>query len=158
MKNAFYFTKKALFILNIFEFLFYFGHAGKRHDKKAKLIITSKSMMSQTGKQIITIHIFPNISRSKGSQTVKFRQLTECNMRNISLEKSYTKCGGETSHRPFSKRSKLSISPDQQCKVLYNLFSLYVQVEGYRSMLKLTCGKLAFTSYKAFLKSKAVWN
>ena len=67
--------------------------------------------MSQTGKQIITIHIFPNIS-SKDNQTMKLRQLIECNMRNVSLEKSYTKCSGETSHRPFSKRSKLSISPD----------------------------------------------
>ena len=33
-------------------------------------------------------------------------------MRNISLEKWYTKCGGESSPRPFSKKSKLSISLD----------------------------------------------
>ena len=32
----------------------------------------------------------------KGNQTMKFGQLTECYMRNIFLEKSYTKCGGET--------------------------------------------------------------
>ena len=29
-------------------------------------------------------------------QAMKFRQLIEHNMRNIFLEKSYTKCGGET--------------------------------------------------------------
>ena len=34
-------------------------------------------------------------------------------MRNIFLEKSYTKCAGETSPRPFSGKIKLSISPDQ---------------------------------------------
>ena len=54
-----------------------------------------------------------NISRSKGNQTMKFGQLIECNMRNIVLKKSYTKCGGEASPRPFSKNLKLSISLDQ---------------------------------------------
>ena len=43
-------------------------------------------MMSQPGKQTIAIHIFPNISRSKGSQTIKFGQSIEYNMRNIFLE------------------------------------------------------------------------
>ena len=46
------------------------------------------------------------------------------------------KCGGNTSPRPFSKKSKLSIALDQQSKVLYSLFLLYVQVQGYRSLLK----------------------
>ena len=50
---------------------------------------------------------------NKGNQTMKFGQLIECNMRNIFLEKSYTKCGRETIPRPFSKKSKLSISLDQ---------------------------------------------
>ena len=40
---------------------------------------------------------------------MKFGPLIEYNMRNIFLEKSYTKCGGETITRPFSKKSKLSI-------------------------------------------------
>ena len=77
-------------------------------------------MMSQPGKQISTIHILPNFSRSKGNQTIKFGQLIKCNIRNIYLEKSYTKCGGETSLRPFSEKSKLNISLDQQSKVLYS--------------------------------------
>ena len=44
---------------------------------------------------------------------MKFGQLIEYNMRNIFLEKSYTKYGGETSPRPFSEKLKLSISLDQ---------------------------------------------
>ena len=44
---------------------------------------------------------------------MKFGQLIEDIMRNIILEKSYTKFGGETSPRPFSGKLKLSISLDQ---------------------------------------------
>ena len=54
-----------------------------------------------------------NISRSKVNQTMKFGQLIEYNMRNIFVEKSYTKCGEETIVIPFSKKSQLSISLDQ---------------------------------------------
>ena len=57
--------------------------------------------------------MLPNISRSKGNQTMKFGQLIEYNMRNIFLEKSYTEWSGETSPRPFSEKLKLSISLDQ---------------------------------------------
>ena len=73
-------------------------------------------MALQPGTQ--TIHILSNISRSKGNQTIKFGQLIKYNMKNIFLEKSYTKCGGETIPKPFSKKSKLSISLDQYSKVL----------------------------------------
>ena len=34
-------------------------------------------MTSQTGKQISTIHVLPNISRSKGNQAMKFGQLID---------------------------------------------------------------------------------
>ena len=34
-------------------------------------------------------------------------------MRNMFLEISYTKCGGETIPKPFSKKSELSISLGQ---------------------------------------------
>ena len=70
-------------------------------------------MTSQPGKQTIAIHILHNSSRSKDSQTMKFGQLTEYNMRNIFLEKSYTKCAGVTIPRRFSEKSKLNISLDQ---------------------------------------------
>ena len=38
---------------------------------------------------------------------MKFGQLIEYNMRNICLENSYKKCGGETIPRPFSEKIKI---------------------------------------------------
>ena len=58
-------------------------------------------MTSHPGKQTIAIYILPNISKKKRNQTIKFAQLIEYNMRNIFLEKSYTKCGRETSQTLF---------------------------------------------------------
>ena len=75
--------------------------------------LVSKSMTSQPGEQTTAIHILPNISRSKWNQAMKFGQLIEYNMRNVFVEKPYTKCAGETIPRPLSKKSKLSISLDQ---------------------------------------------
>ena len=81
-----------------------------------------------------------NISGSKDNQTMKFSQLiecnmtmkfsqlTECNMRNTFLKKPYTKCSGETIARPFSKKSKFSISLNWQCNILYSLFFLYAKL------------------------------
>ena len=79
-----------------------------KNDLNKKLSLISKFMMSSIGKIIITIHILPNISRSKDNQTMKFRQLIKHNMKNIFLEKSCTKCSRETSPRPFSNKSKLT--------------------------------------------------
>ena len=90
-------------------------------------------------KQMITIHILPNISRSKGNLTMKFGQLIEYKMRNIFLEKSGTKCCGETYSRPFSTKPNLSISLDRQPEVLYSLFLFYVQVKDSKNILKLVC-------------------
>ena len=39
--------------------------------------------MSQPGKQTITMHILPNISRSKGNKAIEFRRLIKYNMRNF---------------------------------------------------------------------------
>ena len=78
-----------------------------------KIRLTSNFLTSQPGYQTIVIHILPNMSRSKKNQTLKFGQLIECNMKNIFLEKSYAKCGEETSPRPFSEKLKLSTSLDQ---------------------------------------------
>ena len=96
-------------------------------------------MASQTGKQVITIHILPNISWSTFNQTMKFGQLIEYNMRNIFLEKSYAKYGGEVSPRPFYKKSMLKIYLDQQSEMLHSLFLLYVQVEVSQNILKQRC-------------------
>ena len=87
MKNAFYFTLKALFVLKI---------------------LTSQDMTSQVGKQTIPIHILSNISRSKGNQKMKFGQSTEYNTRNIFVEKSYRKCVKETIPKPLSKNQNLA--------------------------------------------------
>ena len=40
-------------------------------------------MTSQPGLQTIAIHILPNISQSKGNQTMKFGQSIEYNKRNF---------------------------------------------------------------------------
>ena len=69
-------------------------------------------MTLQPGQQATAIHILSNISRNKDNQTMKFGQIVEYNMRNIFVEKLYTKCGGEAIPKPFSKKSKLSISLD----------------------------------------------
>ena len=92
--------------------------------------LTSKFMTSQPGQQTIGIHILPNLSKSKDNQTVKFGQLIEYNMRNIFVEKSYTKWGGETIARLFSKKSKLSYLWINSFKVLYSLLLLYVNMRA----------------------------
>ena len=61
---------------------------------------------------------------------MKFGQLIEYDMRNISVEKSFTKCAGETIPRPLPKKSKLSISLDQYYKVLNSLFLLYANLRA----------------------------
>ena len=50
-------------------------------------------MKSQSGQQTVTIRILPNISRSKGNQTMKFGQLIEYNKGNIFIQKL---CKNET--------------------------------------------------------------
>ena len=61
---------------------------------------------------------------------MKFDQLIKYNMKNIFVEKSYTKYAGEIIPRPLSKKPKLSISLDQQCKVLNSLFLLYANLRA----------------------------
>ena len=124
MKNGFYFTLKALFVLNIFKFLpWLFGHVRKRLDRKDKVnfkICGVKTCLTNYWKPIST-----KISRN---QAIKFGQLIEYNLRNIFLEESCTKCGGETSFRPFFNESKLNISLDKYSKVLYIFFSLFTKL------------------------------
>ena len=49
--------------------------------------LTPKFMTSQPGLQAIAMHILPNISQSKGNQTMKFGHLIEYNKRNIFFSK-----------------------------------------------------------------------
>ena len=44
---------------------------------------------------------------------MQFGRLIEYNMRNIFVEQSYTKWGGENSPKPFSGKLKMNISLDQ---------------------------------------------
>ena len=44
---------------------------------------------------------------------MEFDQLKEYNIRKIFLKKPCTKCGGKTSPRLFSEKSKLTLSLDQ---------------------------------------------
>ena len=53
-----------------------------------KIRSISKFMTSHPGKQTITIHILPNISRSKGNQTKKLGQLIEY-IKGISFFENY---------------------------------------------------------------------
>ena len=53
----------------------------------------------------------------------------------------------------------MNISWDEQSKVLYSSFLLYAKIEGYRTILKLSCRPVACVSYKAFSKNKKrFWN
>ena len=58
---------------------------------RRKLRFFSKFMTLQTGKQIYTIHILPNISRSQGNQTMEFGQLIEYKVFKVFLQKSCRK-------------------------------------------------------------------
>ena len=74
-----------------------------------------------------------NISKSKNNQEMKPGQLIEYNLWSIFLEKPYKKYNGETIPRPFSKKSKLSISLNQYSKVLYILFLLFAKLRTIES-------------------------
>ena len=89
-------------------------------------------MTSHTEQQVIAIHILSNILRSKGNLTMKVDQLIKYKMRNIFLEKSNIKCGGDAN--PRTVKSKLSTSLDQQSE---SLFLMYVQFEVYQYILEL---------------------
>ena len=60
-------------------------------------------MNSQIEKQKNTIHILSNISRSKGTQTIKFGQLMKYNMRNIFLENHAQNVVEKLVLKPFLK-------------------------------------------------------
>ena len=91
MGNAFYFILKALFILEIFQFFVTTFWSCRENGLIRKVRLTSKFMASQPGLQTIAIHILPNISQSKGNETVKFGQLIGYNKRDILLQKLWRK-------------------------------------------------------------------
>ena len=101
------------------------------------------------------MHIFSNISRSKDNEAMKFGQLIEHNMRNISLEKSFTKCGRETILRLFSKKSKLSISLDQYSKVLVKVLNVDLKITSKEKLKKLL-PDLISSQQTAYVKNRHI--
>ena len=89
---------------------------------------------------------------------MKIGHLKECNMRNIFLEKSCTKCDWETSPRLLSKNLKFNISLDNSLKCYTVYFycmaswrlSKYIETKLQTSWFHLI---LSF-----FIKWKEVWN
>ena len=73
-------------------------------------------------------------------------------MKNIFLEKSYTKYGDKLIPRNFSKKWKL------RSGLVFWSFIYFIpvvcEVEDYRKWLKLSCRPFAFTTHKAFFKNK----
>ena len=83
---------------------------------------------------------------------MKFGQLLEYNIRNIFLEKAYTKYGWGTILRHFSKKQKLSM--DQESKVLYSLFLLYTKLRTVEMYWNLAADHLVLPHRKLFYKTK----
>ena len=79
-------------------------------------------MTSQTGQQIITIHILLNILRSKGDQAMKFGQLIDYDIRKNFREKSCSRQGGKACPRPFQKKSILDPQPEISFSLFYCMF------------------------------------
>ena len=96
-----------------------------------------------------------NISRSKDNRAMAFGPLIEYNMRNIFFEKWYTECSGETIPWPFSKKSKLSISLDQQSKVLYSLFLLCARLRTIKIYWNWATYHLLLPYMKLFFQSES---
>ena len=77
---------RVFFILKIFKIFLGIYENGRIRN----LRLISKFMTSQPGKQTITIHMLPNISRIEDNQTMKCGQLIGYNVRNIFCEKYFS--------------------------------------------------------------------
>ena len=76
-------------------------------------------------------------------------------MRKNFFEISCAKCARVASSRPFYKKSKLINNPSSTIwNVTKFVFLLYVQVEVYQNILKLSCRSLTLTLHKASFKNK----
>ena len=71
--------------------------------------------MSQPGKQTLATHIAQYLKKKRQSDNEIW------SVNNIFLEKSFSKCGAETNLRPFFKKSRLSISLDQDSLKFYTV-------------------------------------
>ena len=87
-------------------------------------------MTSKPGTQAIAIRVLPNVSRNKDNEVMKFGQLIEYNMRNIFLEKSYTKYGKKLFPDPFLKNQNCGYFWINSLN-LYKVSTYCMQIEGY---------------------------
>ena len=84
---------------------------------------------------------------------MKMGQLIKYNMRKFFFSKIIRSSGGKAYPRPISKKSKLSISVEQQSEILYSLFLFYFPVKVYQNILKLRCWLYDFAPFKTFYKT-----
>ena len=95
----------------------------------------------------MTIHIFPNTSRSKANQIMKFNYLADFlkNHTENVMEKLVSDPFLENENETYLWINSL---------IFYTAYLLYIQVGDYQNILKLRYWSLAFTSFKDFLKNK----
>ena len=70
MKNVFYYSLKAPFVVKMFKFLSLTFWSCRKNCLIRKIMLMSKFVTSQPDLQTITIYMLPNISRSKGHHTI----------------------------------------------------------------------------------------
>ena len=123
-------------------------------------IYTCMYITSQPEKQTIAIYTLLIISRSKGSQTMKYGQygqLIEYNMRNIFLKNHTQNVVEKPFPEPFLKNQNWVYLWVNSLR-FYKVWFYWMPSEGYQNILKLNCRPLAFTSWKTFQKTKKTWN
>ena len=107
-------------------------------------------MTLSTGKQMTAIHILLNISRRKGSQTMKFGQLIDYNMRNIFLKNHAKNVVEKLVPDPFVKNQSSTHLWINSLKLYTVSFHCMFKL---RTNLKLRYCPVDDTAYKAFLFS-----
>ena len=136
MKITFYLTlKNSLCSQDILVFVLIFWSC----IKTAWLDNVSKFMTSQPGKQIISIHILSNITRSKNIHGIKFGQLMQYNMWNIFIEKSFTEYGRKSVTTPSSNKLNLWSNILQLCTVCFCCMPSWRLSKYIETKLQTTC-------------------
>ena len=99
-----------------------------------------------------------NIASTKGNQSMKFGQLIEYNRRNIFLERTFTKYGGETSSQTLSQ--KITIEHISGSTAWIYIVCFYCmpswKLSRYIEAELLTTSHLLLPCIKLFLKIKRV--
>ena len=107
-------------------------------------------MTSQPGKQRVAIHILPNIQRS--SQTIKFGQLIEFKIKDLSLKNHFKKVVKKLFLDQILKSQNWAYLWINSLK-FYTVFAVW-QVESYGNILNQSCKPLAFISYEDFFHNQ----